>query len=120
MHLISALHMRPPISALRRRPADVWRRALLATTGVVAALILIVLGGAPRANPQAAVDSDGDGASDADELLAGTNPRDASSVFRLLGPPERSSSGTWRITWASEAGKTYQLQRTTQDDFSRS
>ena len=58
-------------------------------------------------NPSIA-DTDGDGASDGMEALAGTNPNLPQSVFRISGIEENGS--TVQITFASVAGRSYQLQ----------
>ena len=52
-------------------------------------------------------DSDGDGQSDAAEVLAGTNPFDANS--RLAVSEFRAASG-WVVEWSTMPGKLYQLQ----------
>ena len=54
-------------------------------------------------------DADGDGASDADELAAGTDPADPASVFAILAA--RPSAPGPEIRWHSVAGKSYQVQR---------
>ncbi len=57
-------------------------------------------------------DEDGDGVSNLNEYVAGTNPRDLTSV-----PPEvtatRIKKKGMRLTWPSVAGKQYQLQIST-------
>jgi glycosidase len=55
-------------------------------------------------------DSDGDGMSNAAEDIAGTNPLDVQSYFRVTSLVENAATGTGQITWASVAGKTYQVQ----------
>lgn len=59
------------------------------------------------------LDGDGDGASDADELAAGTDPHNASSVFRLLDI-RREGDGV-RITWSTVGGKSYIVQTNSGD-----
>jgi subtilisin family serine protease len=55
------------------------------------------------------LDSDGDGQSDWEEILAGTNPRDAQSVLGIKQiRPNRDGSKT--ISWVSVPGKTYCVQ----------
>jgi len=61
----------------------------------------------------ATLDGDGDGASNLNELLAGTNPNDAASVFRIVTfQPE---AGSLRITWSTVGGKSYILQTNVPD-----
>ncbi len=48
-------------------------------------------------------DSDGDGMTNAAEDIAGTNPLDPNSVFRITNVTNTS------VTWSSVSGKTYQL-----------
>ena len=56
------------------------------------------------------VDSDGDGASNWQEFLAGTDPRDPESVLktRITNSPQGR-----RLSWNTVAGGVYQLQVTT-------
>ncbi len=55
------------------------------------------------------LDFDGDGMIDALEFLAGTDPRDARSLF--LGAITRPGvDGTVAVAWAAETGRTYQVQ----------
>ncbi len=55
-------------------------------------------------------DTDGDGFTDVEEILAGTNPADADSMFVVASvtpvPPEQV-----RIRWATESGRTYVVER---------
>jgi hypothetical protein len=50
-------------------------------------------------------DTDGDGATDAEEALAGTDPRDPQSVLKITAIKVDSSGLT--VSWASVPGKTY-------------
>ena len=61
-------------------------------------------------------DSDGDGMGDAQEIIAGTNGMDASSVFRTTGTTV-AANGAVAVTWAAKAGKTYSVQRSDTPDF---
>jgi hypothetical protein len=54
------------------------------------------------------LDSDGDGVSDEREIVAGTNPFDASSVFRVSSI-EPTANGL-EVTFNSVNGKTYRLE----------
>ena len=77
-------------------------------------IVLRTLGASsPLAPTSAGLDTDGDGQSDAAELRAGTDPKSAASVFRMLGLPVRIPGGGWRFNWSSVAGRRYVLQRWT-------
>jgi hypothetical protein len=54
-------------------------------------------------------DADGDGMTNAAEDIAGTNPLDPTSVFRITNITLPSSS-TVSLTWSSVSGKKYQLE----------
>jgi hypothetical protein len=55
-----------------------------------------------------AADSDGDGQSNAAEVLAGTNPLDPGSVLRILS----ATLSPLQLTWSSVSGKTYTVMAT--------
>jgi len=54
-------------------------------------------------------DTDGDGASNTEEFLAGTNPQDNASVLRtrLVSSAEQG----WRLEWNTQPGFLYQVQQ---------
>jgi sugar lactone lactonase YvrE len=56
----------------------------------------------------AALDLDGDGAANVHEFLAGTNPTNAASVFRVVAV-EREGDGV-RLTWSTVGGRSYRVQ----------
>jgi hypothetical protein len=58
--------------------------------------------------PSPYVDSDGDGASNKDEFLAGTDPKNASSVLRVQ-PLQATSQGMF-LSWNTQPGLVYQVQ----------
>lgn len=60
-------------------------------------------------------DSDGDGANDGSELAAGTNPLDGTSRFAVKSSVKQDANFT--ISWASVAGKTYRIVRSTEPTF---
>ncbi len=69
---------------------------------------------AMRLNPtesDAGADSDADGASNSNEFLAGTNPRDGRSVLALR--VDRSDGGGVRLVWTGVVGRVYDLDRAT-------
>lgn len=55
-------------------------------------------------------DPDGDGASNLNEMLAGTNPLNAASVFRFTAITPAIAGGI-QVSWWSEPGKTYRVFR---------
>ena len=55
-------------------------------------------------------DSDYDGLSDGAEVLTGTDPLDAGSVFEIMALDKVSGTGFVRATWTSVAGKSYTLE----------
>lgn len=59
--------------------------------------------------PTARADSDGDGASNVDEFLAGTLPTDSSSVLRTQIVPGGTAP---RLAWNAQPGQLYQVQVT--------
>jgi len=64
------------------------------------------------------LDLDGDGLTNAGEYAAGTQPDDAGSSFRFIEVSADPAVGV-AVRWASVAGKTYTIERSTQllDDF---
>jgi predicted Zn-dependent protease len=58
-------------------------------------------------NAAPTADPDGDGMNNLAEYIAGTNPTNAASVFKLLSPTN-SHSGT-AVRWLSVAGRNYQV-----------
>ncbi len=56
-------------------------------------------------------DDDADGATEAEETLAGTDPRSANSRLRVQST--EMDGGRISMTWASVGGKTYKLQQST-------
>src|SRR5437879_1335196 len=55
-------------------------------------------------------DTDGDGLSDLEEVLAGTNPTNSASAFRITAVTREGNN--LRVTWMTGPGKTNALQRT--------
>ncbi len=73
------------------------------------------LTGQANDNSLAAEDTDADGASNLQEYLAGTDPTDSNSVFRLTAAATANS--TVSLTWSAVPGKNYQIQyKTNLDD----
>ncbi len=54
-------------------------------------------------------DPDGDGATNAAELVAGTDPRDPASVLRL--GVRQTAAGQFELIWPAVPGRTYQLEK---------
>jgi alpha-amylase len=54
-------------------------------------------------------DADGDGVSNLNEFLAGTNPLEANSVFKIMGAIRASNEV--QLLWTTRANQTYQLQQ---------
>lgn len=57
----------------------------------------------------AALDSDGDGQSNLDEYLAGTDPQSAASVFKITSFTRDPVAETVTIAWSVVAGKVYRV-----------
>jgi hypothetical protein len=62
-------------------------------------------------NVSAEADDDGDGQSNWEEYIAGTDPRDETSVFTVAAQTE-SGSGRWTISWPATLERRYQVYRT--------
>jgi len=58
----------------------------------------------------AALDYDGDGATNLKEFLAGTQPNTSFSVFRIS---QRRETNNVRLTWTTVGGKSYRVQTNT-------
>lgn len=55
-------------------------------------------------------DADGDGFSNLNEYLLGTNPRSGASFFKAELAPVAGAPGTYQLSWNSVAGKTYVVE----------
>ncbi len=75
----------------------VWDRALRAEE-----VAMLYAEGVPE------MDRDGDGQSDAHEQVAGTDPEDPSSVFRVR---LQQGDGPWRLVWERVDGRRYVVER---------
>ncbi len=69
----------------------------------------------PNDPSDASLDDDGDGQTNAQEYLAGTDPQDAASCLRITGSG-LSSSNEWWLRFPAVAGRTYAVE--TRDDLS--
>jgi hypothetical protein len=76
--------------------------------GIPDAWRLLYFGSVSNALSAANLDPDGDGASNWQEYVAGTNPLDPASVFQLLAGAASSSGFT--LQWPSVVNKNYTLQ----------
>ena len=65
--------------------------------------------GSAAANRTSSIDSDGDGMSDYDEFIAGTNPTNAASKLVFLSATVQSNTLV-RLEWAAIPGRLYQVQ----------
>ena len=54
-------------------------------------------------------DADGDGQNNAAEDFAGTNPLDATSLFRITSAARNATAHTTTITWSSVVGRKYEV-----------
>jgi sugar lactone lactonase YvrE len=70
---------------------------------------LLYFGTVSNALSAANADPDGDGASNWEEYVAGTNPLDATSVFKFQ-PATPVSGGAFTLQWPSVVNKSYSLQ----------
>lgn len=62
----------------------------------------------PNSNADAGLDSDGDGATNLEEFLAGTDPRDGTSVMRLFVSP--AYSGGHDLSFLARSQKSYSIR----------
>ena len=76
---------------------------------------LLYFGTVSNALSAAGADPDGDGASNWQEFVAGTNPLDATSVFQFLPGLSASGSG-FTLQWPSVVNKTYSVQSSSSTD----
>jgi hypothetical protein len=70
-------------------------------------------GSDPSKWPGANVDSDGDGATNLQEFLAGTDPTDPNSVLKIKLIKPQSQLQGWSLEWNTERGFIYQVQKST-------
>jgi hypothetical protein len=68
--------------------------------------------GAVTTNRTQVTDTDGDGMSDYDEFIAGTDPTNAASKLTFLGAGIQSN-GSLKFQWSAVPGRTYQVQTST-------
>ena len=68
--------------------------------------------GSVSTNRTQTTDSDGDGATDYAEFVAGTDPKDVNSILELP-PPTTEANGGLKFDWPSVPGRAYRLEGTT-------
>ena len=73
---------------------------------------LVYFGSISASNAAATVDVDGDGAINREEEIAGTDPRDHESRFRMTGA-SLTPDGDFRITWRTAQGRVYRIETST-------
>jgi len=66
-------------------------------------------------------DSDSDGMSNSDEQIAGTDPTDAASVFKLLSAVRTADKTALVLSWLSVSNRTYEVREAPrpEDDFTQ-
>jgi hypothetical protein len=66
--------------------------------------------GAPVTYDLTTTDTDGDGLTDYEEFIAGTDPTRADSVLRFY-PPQMLSSGELQLEWPTTSGRAYRVSK---------
>jgi hypothetical protein len=93
--------------------ATIWAVSVAGSTSVVAGASGTVVGPGVPASPvvllQPGADLDGDGQGNADEALAGTDPLNAGSTFRIITVGLSSAQATRTVTANTQPGKHYRI-----------